>query len=349
MRASALQRIGHKVHTVDSGMLWRSASYVQRTREQALCAGSRIDAFNDAVYKAMRAVKPTLLWAEKQEFLDPSLLEDARRQGILTIHYNPDPYFTIAWKRTARADECLRIYDVAVVTKRYELNRYSTHGARRVIYSPLGYDPIVHVPSSAVAGSLADVVFVGGWEPRRERLLAEAVGITPSIGIWGYGWKAAQEHRFRPMRALRLGRLTPGRNLYWGAPERKLAALIRPGEAPHGEIYAEEYARAVAGARISLGFLRELCPDQHTTRTFELPAMGGFLFADRSDDHCEFFEEGREAEFFATAEEFRDKLSYYLSHEAQRVKLASAGRERCLNSGYSYDQRLSTILTQLEK
>ena len=43
------------------------------------------------------------------------------------------------------------------------------------------------------------------------------------------------------------------------------------------EVYAEDYARAVTGAKIGLGLLRGVCPDQHTTRTFEIPACGSML------------------------------------------------------------------------
>lgn len=348
MRAQALRRLGHDVHTVDSGMLWRSASYLQRSVEQRRGTGVRIDAFNDAVHQALRQFRPDLLWAEKQEHLDPSLLQLAHNQGVQTVHYNPDPYFAIQWKRTARGDACLRLYDVAVVTKRYELDDYLLHGVQRVIYSPLGFDPVVHTPTRINQRSGADVVFVGGWEPRRERLIAEAARITTNVRVWGYGWRIAQMHQLNLLRALRLGRLTPGERLYWGAPRGALGPLIGHGEGPHGEIYAEAYASAIGGSRVSLGFLRELCPDEHTTRTFELPAMGGFLLADRSEEHCELFDEGREAEFFGTDDEFSEKLSYYLTHETARVHIARAGRERCLASGYSYDERLRTILAKID-
>ena len=75
--------------------------------------------------------------------------------------------------------------------------------------------------------------------------------------------------------------------------------------------------------------------------------MGGFLLADRTEEHRSFFEEGREAEFFGDREEFLDKIGYYLDNEGERQRIARAGRRRCLDSGYSYDARLEAVLREL--
>ena len=74
-------------------------------------------------------------------------------------------------------------------------------------------------------------------------------------------------------------------------------------------MYADDYARALTGTKIGLGLLRQVCPDQHTTRTFEIPACGSLLLADRTAEHQEFFHEGQEAEFFASTEELLNKMT----------------------------------------
>ena len=45
--------------------------------------------------------------------------------------------------------------------------------------------------------------------------------------------------------------------------------------------------------RIGLGFLRNVCPDQHTTRTFEIPACGSMLLADRTDEHLAILQKAK--------------------------------------------------------
>ena len=349
MRAAALGRLGYEVSTVEAGGLWKGVNYLTRQIEQLSASGSRIDALNAAVLEAAAWNKPEIVWAEKQEYLRADTIRRLRAMGAFVVHYNPDPYFSLSWKRTRLADECVSVYDALIVTKRYELAEYSKQASGQVVYSPLGYDPIGHAPpKSPVANPRDKIVFVGGWEPRRERLLAAASVQTPNIAVWGYGWKIALRSRLDPLRALRLGRLTPGRNLYFGAPHPELESALREGEGSNGEIYEDRYAAVVAGSQIALGFLRELNPDQHTTRSFEIPAIGGFMLADRTEDHQEFFEEGKEAEYFSSDEEYRDKVAFYLANEPARRRLAAAGHRRCMTSGYSYDDRIRTVMRALD-
>jgi spore maturation protein CgeB len=112
-------------------------------------------------------------------------------------------------------------------------------------------------------------------------------------------------------------------------------------------VYGDDYARALTGAKIGIGFLRMVCPDQHTTRSFEIPACGSMLLADRTEEHQAFFEEGREAEFFGSPEELLDKVSFYSENEASRARIARAGRERCVTSHYDYVHRVQAVLNEI--
>ena len=71
------------------------------------------------------------------------------------------------------------------------------------------------------------------------------------------------------------------------------------------------------------------------------------MLADRTEDHLEFFEEGKEAEYFSSDEEYRDKVGFYLASERARTRVAAAGHERCITSGYSYDDRIRTVMREL--
>jgi hypothetical protein len=105
MRRAALERLGYEVEAVEAGGLWQGSGYVLRQLEQLSATGPRIEQLNERVLGAARRFKPRLVWAEKQEYLRAGTLRQLRTNGALTLHYNPDPYYSLSRKRTRRADE----------------------------------------------------------------------------------------------------------------------------------------------------------------------------------------------------------------------------------------------------
>jgi spore maturation protein CgeB len=341
MRMRALERLGHTILGVNTVTPWREVSWTQRQVQRRLGRGSIIDRINRAVEYAAREFRPDLIWAEKQEFLRRETLEDLKQQGARLVHFTPDPYFTLSWKRTALMDAALKAFDVLVYCKRYEEAEYAKIG-RPLVYMPLGYCDEVHRPlTSDDPRWSSSISFLGGWEPRRERLLHALVASGADIKIWGGYWDFLQDGRWTLRRQLILGQLAGGDRFSIHC-DRLLAQAWRGGE-----VYADDYARALTGAKIGVGFLRKVCPDQHTTRTFEIPACGSMLLADRTDEHRAFFEEGKEAEFFSSTEELVDKAEFYIRNEAARQAVAQAGYERCLSGRYAYVHRMKDVLGAL--
>jgi hypothetical protein len=346
MRMEALAELGHEVIPLDSQEGWLRAPWLSRQLQQRIRRGPIIDRLNREVVALADRHRPDLLWGEKQEHLRADTLASVRARGTRLLHFTPDPYFSLEWKRTRTMDEGLPQFDYVVTCKRYEEAAYRRVCAR-VIYMPLGFGEAVHRPLVPVDAATrraftSDVGFVGGWEPRRERLLDAIARTGCDVKIWGYAWDHLRDGRWTARRALRLRRLAGGERFTIARNPRLEAAL------QGGEIYGDRYAWALSSASISVGFLRTICPDQHTTRSFEIPACRSLLIADRTDEHCELFDEGREAEFFASEAELTDKVRFYLSHPEARDRVADAGYQRCLRSGYSYRERLQAVLRQLD-
>ena len=76
------------------------ASWLKRQLQRQLQRGSIVDQINYSVTSQAREFRPDLVWAEKQEFLRVETIEELRRLGARTVHFTPDPYFSLAWKRT---------------------------------------------------------------------------------------------------------------------------------------------------------------------------------------------------------------------------------------------------------
>ena len=114
-------------------------------------------------------------------------------------------------------------------------------------------------------------------------------------------------------------------------------------------MYGEDFSKVVNCCKISLNILRLQNKGNYNMRTFEVPVSGGFMLAERSIEAQEFFAEGKEAAYFSTTEELRDKIRYYLSHEDTRREIAQAGYQRCVSCGHTYLERAKQILKVYEE
>jgi hypothetical protein len=64
-----------------------------------------------------------------------------------------------------------------------------------------------------------------------------------------------------------------------------------------GSIHGDDYAKAIQCAKVNLGFVSKENRDLHTTRSSEIPALGGFFCAERTSEHINMYVEGEEAFF----------------------------------------------------
>jgi glycosyltransferase involved in cell wall biosynthesis len=134
-------------------------------------------------------------------------------------------------------------------------------------------------------------------------------------------------------------------NLYGRKWEKgDTGAILGPYQ--RGWVYGDGYAKALCGAKIGLCFLNREVGDLYTTRTFEIPACGVFMLAERTDLHKELFAEDREAAYFDSDEELVDKVRFYLSHEVMRRRIAEAGYHKVKE--YTWKARMRECVAVLK-
>lgn len=321
-RAGGLKDLGHRITFIDSGPpetdTWQYQAY------RALHQIRRYPDLYRASSKIVRAVsrKPyDLLWIDKGLMIAPGALARARkiRPDMKLVTYSPDDMMNPG-NQTRRYLGHLPLHDLVVTTKSYNVQELLGLGARDVLFVGNAYDPELHRPMDLTPGDQArfgaEVGFVGAFEEERAASMARAAQAGIPITVHGPGWARS-------------------RNVH---PNLKIGESFLAGA---------DYTRAVVASRINLGFLRKVNRDLQTTRSIEIPASGAFMLAERTDEHLELFKEGVEAEFFGSDEEMIEKCRYYLANEEQRLAVARAGLARCVESGYSNQGRLETILRQL--
>jgi spore maturation protein CgeB len=217
--------------------------------------------------------------------------------------------------------ECIPYYDYHFTTKSYILEDMRKLGAKHVLFVNNGYDPVFFYPRNLNTTDIisfgGDVGFIGMWEKER----CESILFLARNGIHVRVFGDRQWKKYKGCHP----------NL----------TVIEHG------LYTEDYPKALQAFKISLCFLRKMNFDKQTNRTTEIPACGGFMLAERTDEHLALFEEGKEAVFFSSNEELLEKCRYYLSHEEERKQIALAGIERCRTSDYSYEGIIRELLKRM--
>lgn len=315
-RKLALETITSDIDTIDSTQSYNKLqSIYSRAVYKLLKIRPDINQINKQVIEKINKEKYDLMWFDKPLMIKPQTLDRIKQKKIFTISYSPDD-MSNPLNQTKDYLSSIKYYDLHVTTKSYNVTEMFALGANDVFFVNNAYDPKIHKPISA--NSLFDVSFIGRFEKDRlEKLLFAAQSNIP-VTVISKQWK-------------------------------KFSDLNQNLKIINKEVWGMEYSQTIAQSKINIGFLSRLNRDLQTTRSIEIPACGGFLLAERTNEHLELFEEGKEAEFFDSKEEMVDKISFYLKNETLRNNIAKNGYNRCISSKYSYTERIKEVTQYLNR
>jgi spore maturation protein CgeB len=257
-----------------------------------------------------------LVWIDKGVFLGPSLIAFLKNKHNRVVHYTPDTAFS--YNRSSLFFDSLPYYDYCVTTKSFELDAYRAAGATGLIYCTQGYDPAIHKSYHGFAEKKG-IVFVGLSETYREEAIARLVEKNIPVLLSGEGWDKFV-HSYRAKKSL---------------------VFAGPG------LFHEAYGKAISGSLIGLGLLSKKFPEQHTTRTFEIPACCTALATESNAETRSFYNEG-EAIFFNDLQEMSDKIEYYIHHTHELESLTIKGFQKVQNGKFDYKNLLSGVLSKMD-
>ena len=319
----ALRRAGWSVQVVPE---WESVpvrweSTVMRALGRALRPLAVVE-FNRRLLQEAERTAAEMLLVFKGTFVRGETLDQLRARDVRSFCFYPDVSFRT---HGPYLPEALPRYDWIFTTKSFGiLDLQSQLGVRHVSLVRHAFDPDLHRPTSPTPSDIerygCDVSFIGTWSPKKERMLRELHARLPNVRmrIWGAQWTAS--NRRRGLETVVQGRPVEG----------------------------EEYVRAIAASKINLCILSEprvgsSAGDQVTSRTFHIPACGGFMLHERTAELREVLREPHEVACFAGVDELIAQVEHYLADDAQRASIASRGRER-VESAHSWDHRIREIL-----
>lgn len=285
--------------------------------------GPGINSLNKKVVKVAKEFKPGIIWVDNKSWLNASYLKIIKNDfpAAKIVNIVTDDITGKAKNQWRLALKNVKYFDWIFVQRSVNIDELKRYGAQNVGLCYRSYDPAFHRPvelnEEEAKKYKCTVGFVGTYEREREEYIAFLIQNNILVSITGDGWHNGK---------------------YW--------KLIEP-YCKGPSLYGEEYIKTINGMDIALHFLRRGNRDEQDSRTFEIPACGVFMLAEKSRVHESLFEPGKEAVFFTSKEELLEKVNYYLKHPDERKIIAKAGATRCEQSGYSHQKRLKKVLDQI--
>lgn len=287
----------------------------------------QISQFNDVIINKAKSFKPDLIIIYKGAFILPKTISKLKALHVPVVNFFPDVSFFVHGNLITKS---LPLYDYIFTTKTFGINDLKQKfNLSNTGFIPHGFDEDLHYPHSYGKHDFTDfeceVSFIGDRDNKKENILSSVVEKFPTLrlNIWGLPWVHSE--------VMNLERAVKGES-----------------------IFGDLYPIGIQSSKINLGLLSEVRPgassgDLITSRTFHIPACGGFMIHERTPDVLQFFEEGIEIECFSEVVELNEKIQFYLKNEKSREKISRKGYERCQkehNLKFRAQQIVETLIEQ---
>lgn len=272
-----------------------------------------------AVLKTLRDFRPDVLLVSRCERLSSETAQEICAQARVgsALLYTDHP-FVIPGSQVTRKSSFFSAFDIVLPFSRALVPVFYQLGAKAVRWLPFAHDPVVHRPvridSDEKSVYAANIAYLGTWGPLQEMWLRQMqkLGLKIYGGSW---WRAAGKGQLATCWLKGLG-------------------------------IGEDMCRAIGGSKIVFNLVRAEHGAFHSMKTFEIPACGGFMLTNRTDEQELFFQDRSEAVYFDTMEEAIDYAQYYLDHEFERRRIRENGMKAVQR--HTYEQRADILLNYFD-
>lgn len=230
------------------------------------------------------------------------------KENSKIISWYPDH---VNFPKSGSADfyKSIPLYDLHLSCIRSNAETLLKYGAKKSLYLMITADPSLHHPIPVTDEEKkklgCDVVFVGTHAPeKRVEYLEKLAKKNYNLLIYGNSW----------------------RNLPIFSPLRRKNIIKPPA-------YGDNMSKVMSASKIVLAFMREHNDEKIGCRTYEIPLCGTFMLHERNPEAEALFIAGKEADFFDSYEEMKEKIDFYLARPELRAEIAKAGYEKILRSG----------------
>ena len=323
-RCASLERLGCEVVRFDVAPYYDAGLWPSRWIRYRTLMGRSVTKFNRDFCEFARDRAVSLVWMDKVLFAWPETIRFVMNCGLKVVAYNVDnpfgPRGDPGWRHVVRA---IPEYHAHIVSQPTRVQPYRQAGARHVVIMPLAYEPSVHFAPPddwSDVHRAHDVLFIGHpHDARREFVLTLWNKHGIAVYVRGPKWNRILHGEARKV-------------LYGGGP-----------------LENDDYREAIWRSRICLGFVTHSNVDLTARRTFEITACRGFLLTKRTEAQQACFSDGEEVVMYDNVDECAALIRRYLPDEDARRRIAEAGYQRAVMSGYDNDAVLTDVLNKLNE
>jgi len=237
-----------------------------------------------------------------------------KQRNALWININPDNPFNIESIASTNQNviNSINFFDIYCIWSKQLVEQLSKYGAKRIIYLPFGFDNTYHrPPKNPLQISRDQVIFVGAWDEEREELMNKISNFN--LLVYGNGWDRISRNSLKGKRVF-----------------------------PYN-VYFNDLSVAVYSSAVALNILRSQNKNSHNMRTFEIPAIGGLMLTNRTEEQNFFFKENEACYMYEDNLELIDKIKYAIEHEKEALEIRKKGK--VLSKNHTYNKRAEEVLS----
>lgn len=263
--------------------------------------------------------RPDVVFVDASQQISRSTIRRWRvEHPAVYVYYTPDN-IVARHNRSRWLLSSMREWDVLFTTKRFNVPELAAMGVKCPTLIGKAFDPDLHRPmSQAEVGpeyERFDAVFLGAYEPVRWHAVNALGDAGLSVLVYcAENWPKS------------------------GVPSNVELRYLA---------FDREYVRALHFGKLALGFLRHINRDQITQRSMEITAAGRPMLAEKTLEHDLHFVDGEEYLGFRDIPHLVEQAKRLIADPARRMRIGQAGRQRCLDSGYSTIDRAKEMLSTI--
>lgn len=286
-----------------SRSLWQRASWRLAWQLKARTA-------NQKLVETAKKFQPDLTFVVSPLLIQPDTIDALKQHGLAFVFFTDNPLDSHHTHTNVWVQKGLYLWDAVFIWSRQLVQQISDYGVTNVFYHPFCSDTQYHYPQKQQNLDY-DLAFIGNWDDSRKRERYLQAISDRRLGIWGSD--------------------------YWQTHCKEVAIA----KAHQGMSSYVEIPQILGSAKIGLNILRPQNEMGHNIRTFEIPVSRTLMLSERNSELLDLFEEDKEAVYFSSPEELRQKVTYLLNHENLIESIAERGYQKALQ--HKIERRIQDI------